>query len=139
MDCWFIFFLFFSAGLFGNYDVPQVKKKVASKRKVAMNGNFTVPDQISKKSRGGEERTQTDHRVEKMFEKIIELDRVNFFELVINPDSFSESVENIFDVSFLVRRDRVAVIYDEREDMMYLGNLFNIFLKKKRKEQILNH
>ena len=39
---------------------------------------------------------------------------VNFYEWIINPDSFSESVENLFYTSFLIREGKLAVNVDEQ-------------------------
>lgn len=41
---------------------------------------------------------------------------INFFRLVVNPDSFGQSVENVFYTSFLIRERRAAVrIEDDGE------------------------
>jgi hypothetical protein len=37
---------------------------------------------------------------------------VNFYEWIINPGSFSESVENLFYTSFLVREGKLAIEFD---------------------------
>jgi hypothetical protein len=115
----------FRTGLF-HADLNKPKKTVERKRKVNMDGNFSAPDQISKKARTQEEKTQTDHRVEHLHNTLMDLGRVNFFEFVINPYSFSETVENIFDVSFLVRQDKAAFDFEERESGLYLSASFSI-------------
>lgn len=38
---------------------------------------------------------------------------VNFYEWIINPRSFSESVENLFYTSFLVREGKLAIEFDD--------------------------
>ncbi|XP_069671358.1 non-structural maintenance of chromosomes element 4 homolog A [Periplaneta americana] len=40
---------------------------------------------------------------------------VNFFELVINPNSFAASVENIFHISFLIRDGHADITLDENK------------------------
>ncbi|KAF7373826.1 Non-structural maintenance of chromosomes element 4 [Mycena sanguinolenta] len=42
-----------------------------------------------------------------------EVERINIFELVVNPESFAQSVENIFYLSFLIRDAKVAFEIDE--------------------------
>ena len=48
-------------------------------------------------------------------EKIMQDDAeaINIFKLVINPDDFAQSVENIFYLSFLIRDGKVAFETDE--------------------------
>ncbi|KAJ6465685.1 Nse4 C-terminal-domain-containing protein [Mycena sanguinolenta] len=41
------------------------------------------------------------------------VERINIFELVVNPESFAQSVENIFYLSFLIRDAKVAFEMDE--------------------------
>jgi hypothetical protein len=47
-------------------------------------------------------------------------DGVSLFNIVLNPQSFAQSVENIFFVSFLVKEGRVA-IFDTEEGVPYLS------------------
>ena len=45
---------------------------------------------------------------------------MNFFEFVINPDSFSQSVENIFYLSFLIRDGKAKIFIDEKDGQPYV-------------------
>ena len=38
---------------------------------------------------------------------------VNFFELVINPDDYGQTVENVFYASFLIKDGQVAIHVDD--------------------------
>ena len=43
-------------------------------------------------------------------------DKVNLFELVINPESFGQTIENIFYLSFLVRDGKVSITEEDMDD-----------------------
>ncbi|KAI9207766.1 Nse4 C-terminal-domain-containing protein [Polychytrium aggregatum] len=45
--------------------------------------------------------------------KLHECGRINVFRFIINPDSFSQSVENLFYLSFLIRDGRASIFDDE--------------------------
>ncbi|OWZ03199.1 hypothetical protein PHMEG_00025111, partial [Phytophthora megakarya] len=49
-------------------------------------------------------------------------DRHSLFDMVINPKSFTQTVENLFDTSFLVRNSSAEVGIDEDTGLPYLYN-----------------
>jgi len=75
-----------------------------------------------------EENTQTDERVKNLRRLLdkAEIDRnvgKSYFEIVINPDSFTQTIENMFDFSFLVKEGYVELSPGEDDIPMVIpGN-----------------
>lgn len=47
-----------------------------------------------------------------IFDILTEVEPVNFFKFFVNPNSFSQSVENLFYLSFLIRDSKMAIEED---------------------------
>lgn len=41
---------------------------------------------------------------------------MNLFKFIINPESYTQTVENIFYTSFLIKERRAAIDYDEQDE-----------------------
>ncbi|KAJ1784394.1 hypothetical protein LPJ59_006368 [Coemansia sp. RSA 2399] len=80
----------------------KANKGVSQEANIEMMGESDVTKQEN----------QTTKLVQKIHSILAHVGPINLFELVINPRSFSQSVENIFYVSFLIR-DGKAFIDDE--------------------------
>lgn len=46
-----------------------------------------------------------------------------YLHLVTNPDSFAQTVENVFYLSFLVRENKCAIDIEDKEDSPFYGDL----------------
>lgn len=79
---------------------PKVRK-VAERRERTKLGAVEKPQEI--KEVDTEEKQETDRLMEEMFGIIKEHSPVPWLELIMNVESFSQTVENIFTLSFLVR------------------------------------
>ncbi|KAG8965844.1 nuclear protein [Tulasnella sp. 419] len=56
----------------------------------------------------------------KMINSVASNQSVNLFKIIINPHSYSQSVENLFYLSFLIHEQRVAVEVDPQTDELML-------------------
>jgi len=89
-----------------------------------------IQKKISKNKSKDMEKTETKGRVVKL-DKILQEKLVNhemnnenneninnrqpcnFFKLIVNPQSFTETIENIFDISFLIKEGKIMLNRDE--------------------------
>ena len=51
---------------------------------------------------------------------------INFLELVINPDDYGQTVENIFDASFLIKEGQAGIQVDD--DGQVIIRMFSLIL-----------
>ncbi|KXZ45502.1 hypothetical protein GPECTOR_54g244 [Gonium pectorale] len=101
--------------LLGPMDAKPKERKVAGPRqKRQALGELERPEEH--KEEAEENKQDTDRNMEIMWE-IIQAQKeplVRFIELVLNPNCFSQTVENMFTLSFLVRDNRVQVLSTEK-------------------------
>jgi len=102
--------------MWGNADIqPKVRKR---NLQAANEGNAEKrADKVVKHAElvkaGETERTETDKQIEKLNIKLKQQGKVSFTDLIIDPDSFGKSVENLFHASFLVKDNRARIVVDE--------------------------
>jgi len=56
------------------------------------------------------------HQIAKNLAKVAGTQGIPYLKFIINPDSFSQTVENMFYFSFLVREQKVALEVDDDAD-----------------------
>lgn len=87
--------------MYGNGDVQPKKREAKQKQKKARKGSSAVkPAELEKRDIV---ETETDKQVSKMFKELKRLGSANYWEFVVDPDSFMRSIENTFHSSFLVK------------------------------------
>ncbi|KAL4229275.1 Non-structural maintenance of chromosomes element 4 A [Mactra antiquata] len=97
----------------------KVKQQRAPKDKDNTVGKETVPQQL-KDFKNNDQSEATTEEVERVHQIIKDLFDgpgegqypLNYFEIVLNPDSFGHTIENIFHVSFLIRDGVVQMEMD---------------------------
>ena len=68
------------------------------------------------------EKTMSDKRTEQLFKILKSLngkDQITFFELVVNPESYSQTIENIFDFAALIKDGNAGVVM--KDNNMFAG------------------
>ncbi|XP_030448013.2 non-structural maintenance of chromosomes element 4 homolog A isoform X1 [Syzygium oleosum] len=87
-------------------------------RKVTVHRRHTRPTESARPEEiddaGVEEKTDTDKNMSTMFEILRRKKRVGLDSLILNRQSFAQTVENLFALSFLVKDGRAEVIVDEK-------------------------
>jgi len=81
---------------------PKERKERKQAEKRTVTGDVVQPDKVA--SFTNDEKTQTDSRVLKLHEHLRALKKpAPLYNFLFNPDSFTQTIENIFDLSFLVK------------------------------------
>lgn len=117
----------------------EQKEKVVRNRE-----KIVIKDAVSAKERDIEmdvEQDSTPKEVEFIKEQVDRLIESNpggvpFFPTIVDPESFTKTVENIFHISFLLKESKVGIVKDESRGPILVGAEQNI--QKGRNESILS-
>ena len=103
--------------MFGPFQdlAPKAARQASRRRGRERLGELVNPDELEDAAACCQEQQETDKNMEEMMtilrdsSKLDHHGRVGFSELVFNPKSFAQTVENIFTLSFLVKDGRVTL------------------------------
>ncbi|XP_057289690.1 non-structural maintenance of chromosomes element 4 homolog A-like [Hydractinia symbiolongicarpus] len=115
-------------------EVVVKEKRVAERRQKVPEGEVLKLKQIDSVEKQEEATTKEVERVYKLLKKATQGGKspVCLFRFIINPDSFGQTIENLFHFSFLVKDGRVIVDLDE--DELPIVNLHKEYREKDYEE-----
>ncbi|GMH36567.1 hypothetical protein BSKO_04435 [Bryopsis sp. KO-2023] len=115
---------FFNPGLavscmLGPMTVEARVRTITQRHRTRVTGTVLKPKEVHEGVAEDDKNRQTDKNMETMFGVIRHAEEgVPFGELILNHDSFSQTVENIFTLAFLVKDRRVHMSTDESLGLM---------------------
>lgn len=112
--------------MLGPLAVEQKKIKRTNKARLTKNKeDLVVPAQLQQ-SDIKEQENETSNNVNNIYQILSEVQPINYFKFVTNPESFSQTVENIFYVSFLVGRSVVQIDVSSGQPVLSLHDPPNV-------------
>lgn len=100
--------------MLGGTDSETKQRKISGSRKRGKPTESTRPVMVA--DSGNENTSETDKNIQTMFKILRKHERARLDALVLNRRSFSQTVENIFALSFLVKDGRVEIDLDENKN-----------------------
>lgn len=102
--------------MLGAMSVKAKAPRTKTRRPRESVGDLVEPERLEKVARKEDINKQTDKMMEVMMRVLKnETEPVPFVELVLNHDSFAQTIENVFALSFLVKDKRVDFSHDEEK------------------------
>lgn len=98
--------------MLGPMNTELKQRKPVAHRKHVRPSESSRPEELDETST--EERTETDKNMATMFEILRKNKRARLEKLVLNRNSFAQTVENLFALSFLVKDGRAEIKVDEK-------------------------
>ncbi|KAG1178057.1 hypothetical protein G6F70_001974 [Rhizopus microsporus] len=121
--------------MLGPLAVEQKQIKKTKQTRITKNKEDLV---VPTKAKGDlqQQENETSKNVNDIYKILTEVEPINYFKFVTNPESFSQTVENIFYVSFLARKAVVGISIENGQPILStrnpptVENLDDVVLKK---------
>jgi len=81
------------------------------------------PSELTKEQILSEEKSDTVQRLQRVAACLPIDTTIPLFEFVLDPQSYTRTIENLFDVSFLIRDEMVAISYDAEKQIHYIKRI----------------
>ena len=102
---------------------PREKNKRARETQRRSKAAMVRPDNLTEKDTSGAANSNTTTKTTVLIGKLLsQYSPIDLFSFIINPDSFSQSIENMFSLSFLVKEGR-AGLYENEEGMQIVRHI----------------
>eukprot|EP00466_Bigelowiella_natans_P006035 jgi/Bigna1/90621/estExt_fgenesh1_pg.C_750020 len=116
---------------------PKQRRHAKKKRKIVQEAKRTTKEIVDADK---EEKAHTEGRVTSLKKKLKRAakhgnDLINYFEVVCNPESFSQTVENVFDLSFIVKIGEAKIVM--QNGVPHVG--FHSYRKEENFEDLVSH
>ncbi|KAJ9513751.1 hypothetical protein QJQ45_015502 [Haematococcus lacustris] len=102
--------------MLGPMSVQAKVRKMPTQRVKKQVGVLVRPDVVERIDQG--DKQETDQNMEEMWNILKKVSSCPVPELVCNPFSFSQTIENLFTLSFLVRDQRVKLVHDAEAGLL---------------------
>ncbi|KAG6972616.1 hypothetical protein JG688_00003907, partial [Phytophthora aleatoria] len=112
--------------------VVRKERKKAKRAQEDLNAQEAQPTEYTNKK---DRKDAQARRLEILQTKLTEGERAKpLFDMVINPKSFTQTVENLFDTSFLVRNNSAEIGIDDGSGLPYLSKYLSLAVLRTRRD-----
>ncbi|XP_065176488.1 uncharacterized protein LOC135806254 [Sycon ciliatum] len=111
--------------MYGPLTIQAKERRQGQKRPADKTNEKVMPTQVESANQHHEETTEEVERVARVLKDVFErnpsYEAIPYFDFVLNPDSFSQSVENIFHTAFLVKDNIAFIKFSDQFNEPYIG------------------
>ncbi|CEI95996.1 hypothetical protein RMCBS344292_10168 [Rhizopus microsporus] len=113
--------------MLGPLAVEQKQIKKTKQTRITKNKEDLVVPTKLKEGDLQQQENETSKNVNDIYKILTEVEPINYFKFVTNPESFSQTVENIFYVSFLARKAVVGISIENGQPILSKQNYTDLY------------